>query len=273
MYDLIIVWYILSVLLSLSVTIVIIIIITIFSSVHPVPVRSFPSFRTQHLENLSVDSVKNGFLSNPAPGENIISGNLVMETGCTKTLDSRGFDSKQNHNIKGWNSHVHRTIPGKFQSSNLSRDNLSRPLRVTRPICEGRIRNWARELSYGSWGTPRTFHVVIRQMNKHIITPNEPLKNHCVLLNQRKSGLWHLFPPLKEARGFGPSRSLSRRGDPPTDTGVPESLKPGASTPCALTTAKCGGTPNPRRKPSVPFLAACLLIGTFQGISRNSCCA
>ena len=25
----------------------------------------------------------NGFLSNPAPGENILSGNLVMETGCT----------------------------------------------------------------------------------------------------------------------------------------------------------------------------------------------
>ena len=24
----------------------------------------------------------NGFLSNPAPGENILSGNLVMETGC-----------------------------------------------------------------------------------------------------------------------------------------------------------------------------------------------
>ena len=25
----------------------------------------------------------NGFLSNPAPGENLLSGNLVMETGCT----------------------------------------------------------------------------------------------------------------------------------------------------------------------------------------------
>ena len=28
----------------------------------------------------------NGFLSNPAPGENIISGNLVMETGCMSCL-------------------------------------------------------------------------------------------------------------------------------------------------------------------------------------------
>ena len=50
---------------------------------HPVSVTRFPSFRTQPLESLSVDSVKNGFLSNPAPGENLESGNLVMETGCT----------------------------------------------------------------------------------------------------------------------------------------------------------------------------------------------
>ena len=49
---------------------------------HPVSVRRFPSFRTQPLANLSVDSVKHGFLSNPAPGENLLSGNLVMETGC-----------------------------------------------------------------------------------------------------------------------------------------------------------------------------------------------
>ena len=51
------------------------------SILHPVSVRRFPSFRTQPLENLSIDSVTNGFLSNPAPGENILSGNLVMETG------------------------------------------------------------------------------------------------------------------------------------------------------------------------------------------------
>ena len=45
----------------------------------------------------------NGFLSNPAPGENLESGNLVMETGCTAVsrtpnlptniVDFRGFDS------------------------------------------------------------------------------------------------------------------------------------------------------------------------------------
>ena len=28
--------------------------------------------------------MKNIFLSNPAPGENLVSGNLVMETGCTR---------------------------------------------------------------------------------------------------------------------------------------------------------------------------------------------
>ena len=58
-------------------------------TIHPVSVRRFPSFWTQPLENLSVDSVTNGFLSNPAPGENILSGNLVMETGCTPRPGSR----------------------------------------------------------------------------------------------------------------------------------------------------------------------------------------
>ena len=52
-------------------------------AVPPVSVRRFPSFWTQPLENLSIDSATNGFLSNPAPGKNLVSGNLVMETGCT----------------------------------------------------------------------------------------------------------------------------------------------------------------------------------------------
>ena len=50
---------------------------------HPVSITRFPSFRTQPLEHISADSVnKHGFLSNPAPGEDLLSGNLVMETGC-----------------------------------------------------------------------------------------------------------------------------------------------------------------------------------------------
>ena len=50
---------------------------------HPVSVRRFPSFRTQPLENLSRYLWEKGLLSNPAPGEHLPSGNLVMETGCS----------------------------------------------------------------------------------------------------------------------------------------------------------------------------------------------
>ena len=64
-------------------------------SLHPVSVRRFPSFRTQPLENLSRHQRKKTYLSNPAPGENILSGNLVMETGCSILY----------HNI------VHHSIP------------------------------------------------------------------------------------------------------------------------------------------------------------------
>ena len=44
-------------------------------------------------------------------------------------MDFRGFDSSIiNINCKGWNSHVHRGFPGKSESSNLSRDNVSREI-------------------------------------------------------------------------------------------------------------------------------------------------
>ena len=65
--------------------------------VHLVSVTRFPSFRTQPLENLSVGSVTNGFLSNPAPGENLESGNLVMETGCTPNFPTNS-DNNSNNN-------------------------------------------------------------------------------------------------------------------------------------------------------------------------------
>ena len=68
---------------------------------HPVSVRRFPSFRTQPLENLSRYQWKQRFLSNPAPGENLLSGNLVMETtGCTNTTTA----TTTNNNIN--NSHT-----------------------------------------------------------------------------------------------------------------------------------------------------------------------
>ena len=50
--------------------------------VHPVSVTRLPSLRTQTLESLSHYLWTNGFLSNPDPGENLVRGNLVMETGC-----------------------------------------------------------------------------------------------------------------------------------------------------------------------------------------------
>ena len=47
----------------------------------------------------------------------------------TNIMAFRGFDSSIiNINSKGWNSHVHRGFPGKFESSNLSRDNVSREI-------------------------------------------------------------------------------------------------------------------------------------------------
>ena len=47
----------------------------------------------------------------------------------TNIVDFRGFDSSIMFiNRKGWNSHVHREFPGKFESSYLSRDNLSREI-------------------------------------------------------------------------------------------------------------------------------------------------
>ena len=64
------------------------------SGLPPVSVRRFPSFWTQPLENLSIDSVTNGFLSNPAPGENLVSGNLVMETGCSVMRTLAGYRPK-----------------------------------------------------------------------------------------------------------------------------------------------------------------------------------
>ena len=46
----------------------------------------------------------------------------------TKILAFRVFDSSIVLVVKGWNSHTHREFPGKFEASNLSRDNLSREM-------------------------------------------------------------------------------------------------------------------------------------------------
>ena len=53
----------------------------------------------------------------------------------TNIMDFRGFDSSIILILTGWNSHVHRGFPRKFESSDLSRDNLSREIgrRCTMP--------------------------------------------------------------------------------------------------------------------------------------------
>ena len=43
-------------------------------------------------------------------------------------VDFRGVLLKHNLNLKGWNSHVHRKFTGRFESSNVSRDNVSREM-------------------------------------------------------------------------------------------------------------------------------------------------
>ena len=53
----------------------------------------------------------------------------------TKILDFRRFWLKQNLDSKGWNSHVHREVPGKFEPTNRSRDNLSREIGRTAVFC------------------------------------------------------------------------------------------------------------------------------------------
>ena len=76
-------------------TIMIIIMIIIAMNAGRAGPAKRPSFRTSTLENLSVDSVKNGFLSNPDPGESLLSGNLVMETGCNGQFACRGCEFRR----------------------------------------------------------------------------------------------------------------------------------------------------------------------------------
>ena len=47
-------------------------------------------------------------------------------------LRTKILDLKRHFNFKGWNSHVHRESPGKFESTHLSRDNLSREIGCSR---------------------------------------------------------------------------------------------------------------------------------------------
>ena len=46
------------------------------------PSQDFRIFGPRPWKILATTYERNGFLSNPDPGENLVSGNLVMETGC-----------------------------------------------------------------------------------------------------------------------------------------------------------------------------------------------
>ena len=46
----------------------------------------------------------------------------------TNIVDFEGVDSSIISILKGWNSHVQREITGKLESSNVSRDNVSREI-------------------------------------------------------------------------------------------------------------------------------------------------
>ena len=72
-------------------------------AIHPVSVRRFPSFRTQPLESLSHYIWTNIFLCNPAPGENLLSGNLVMETRCSFPRTGEGRGASRWHHKVGCN--------------------------------------------------------------------------------------------------------------------------------------------------------------------------
>ena len=51
-------------------------------------------------------------------------------------MDFGGFDSSIMIFVKGWNSHVHREFP-MFESSNVSRDSVSREIGLTANVPPG----------------------------------------------------------------------------------------------------------------------------------------
>ena len=59
-------------------------------------------------------------------------------------MDFRGFDSRIILSLRGWNSQAHGEFPGKFESRNLSRDNLSREIGRSVGRGEGSARRMGR---------------------------------------------------------------------------------------------------------------------------------
>ena len=53
------------------------------------PSQDFRIFGPRPWKILATTYERNGFLSNPDPSENLVSGNLVMETGCSLAAEVR----------------------------------------------------------------------------------------------------------------------------------------------------------------------------------------
>ena len=71
-------------------------------------------------------------------GGSTISSVTLMTCGQSPYYDS-GFQKvwlEQNLDFKEWNSHVHRGFPGKFESSNPNRDNVSREMGRIQGVAE-----------------------------------------------------------------------------------------------------------------------------------------
>ena len=51
------------------------------------PSQGFRLFGPRPWKVLATTYEENGFLSNPDPGENLVSGNLVLETGCNSPME------------------------------------------------------------------------------------------------------------------------------------------------------------------------------------------
>ena len=74
-------------------------------------------------------------------------GEVVRPISLLTLWISEGFTQAYSLNLKGWNSHVHRGFPGKLESSNLSRDNVSKEIGRRAHLL---VRSWF------IWGRGRT---------------------------------------------------------------------------------------------------------------------
>ena len=92
----------------------------------------------------------------PAPGSFKLLNGIFTSNLPTNIVGFRGFDSSIFFILRLWNSQAHRESPGKLESSNVSRDNVSRRigrrtglLRDLSPIASksGRLRDLSFSLS------------------------------------------------------------------------------------------------------------------------------